>query len=131
MNQYKFNSGFNLKLFVVIASVVLLVTYGLFNARDMLIGPTLEIFSPDKNIETKSNMLSIKGRAENISFISLNDKPIHVDTEGFFEEKLLLDPGQNIIEIKARDRFRKEVAQTINVYYKQGATTSTSETTNM
>lgn len=130
MNQYKFERGFNIKLFVITASIILLVSYGLFNARNLIMGPTIEIFSPTTDLETEQNILVIKGRAKNISFLSLNEKPIFVDKEGLFEEKLLLSPGSNIIEIKAKDRFKKEVLETIKVYYKQSTTTPILEVEN-
>ncbi len=122
MNQYKFESGFNIRLFVVILSVLLLVSYGVFNARNLIIGPTIEIFAPTSE-ETEENVLIIKGRAKNISLLSLNEKPIFVDRQGLFEEKLLLSPGSNTIEIRARDRFKKEILKIIKIYYKQGTTT--------
>jgi len=123
MSQYKFESGFNVKRFVIILSVFLLVSYGLFNARNLIIGPTIEIFSPAKDMETEENVIIVNGRAKNITFISLNEKSISVDTQGLFEEKLLLSPGSNIIEIKARDRFKKEIKKVIKIYYKQSTTT--------
>lgn len=131
MNHYKFEnglsaqSGFNIRIFLIIISVFLLISYGIFNARNLIIGPTIEVFSPIKDIETTKNVIDIKGKAKNIAFISLNEKPIFVDKEGLFEEKLLLSPGSNIIEIKARDRFKKEILKTIKVYYKQSTTTPT------
>ena len=123
MNLYKLEKGFNIRLFVIMASVLLLISYGIFNALNLIIGPTIEIFSPAKDIETTENVIDIKGRAENVAFISLNEKPIFVDKEGLFDEKLLLSPGSNIIEIRARDRFKKEILKTINIYYKQSTTT--------
>jgi len=123
MNQYKFKSGFNIKRFVIILSVFLLVAYGVFNSRNLLIGPTIELFSPTKDTETDNNVLTIDGRAQNITYISLNEKPISVDKEGLFQEKLLLSPGSNIIEIKAEDQFKKETMKTIEVYYKQATST--------
>ncbi|MFA6269598.1 MAG: hypothetical protein WC657_00070 [Candidatus Paceibacterota bacterium] len=123
MNCYKFESGFNIKLFLIIASVLLLVTYGIFNARNLITGPTVEIFSPAENTETTENNIEIKGQAKNTAFLSLNEKPIFVDKEGVFSEKLLLSPGSNIIEIKAKDRFKKELTKTIKIYYKQSTTT--------
>jgi len=119
MNQYKFESGFNIKRFIIITSVLLLISYGIFNARNLIMGPTVEIFSPTKDTETVENVIDIKGKAQNVAFISLNEKPIFVDPEGKFSEKLLLSPGSNIIEIKARDRFKKEILKTIKIYYKQ------------
>jgi hypothetical protein len=128
MNQYKFESGFNMRMFVIVLSVVLLVSYGLFNARNLITGPVVEIFNPTGSVETGENVLTVKGKATNITSISLNEKPIFVDKEGLFEEKLLLSPGSNTIEIKAGDRFKKEIKKTITIYYKQGTTTPASET---
>jgi len=119
MNQYKFKSGFNIKLFVIIISILLLVSYGIFNARNLIMGPVVDIFSPAKDMETEDNVIDVRGQVKNVAFLSLNEKPIFVDKEGLFDEKLLLSPGSNIIEIKARDRFKKEVVKIINVYYKQ------------
>ncbi|PIR39989.1 MAG: hypothetical protein COV33_02315 [Candidatus Zambryskibacteria bacterium CG10_big_fil_rev_8_21_14_0_10_34_34] len=127
MNNYKFEKYFNIRHFIIIFSVIILLSYGVFNARNLIIGPIIEVYSPNQNTETKENLLIIKGRAKNISFLSLNSKPIFVDMEGLFEEKLLLSPGSNIIEIRAKDRFKKEILKTLKVYYKQTATTSTSE----
>lgn len=119
MNPYKFEKGFNIKLFVIIISAILLVCYGVFNARNLIIGPTIEIFTPLNNSETEENILTIKGKTKNAASISLNEKPIFVDKQGLFEEKLLLSPGFNTIEIKAKDRFKKEIVKTIKIYYKQ------------
>lgn len=124
MNQYKFERGFNIRLFVIITSVLLLISYGIFNARNLIMGPTIEIFSPAKDLETTENVITIKGRVENATFISLNQKPIFVDTEGLFEEKLLLSSGSNIIEIKAKDRFKNEVQKMVKIYYTQSTTTN-------
>ena len=123
MTNYKFERGFNIRRFVIILSVILLISYGIFNARNLIIGPIVEIYSPTQNMETRENLLIIKGRAKNITFLSLNSKPIFVDMEGLFEEKLLLSPGSNIIEIRAKDRFKKETLKTLKVYYKQSTTT--------
>ena len=129
MNTHRFErglsaqSGFNIRLFVVIVSVLLLVSYGIFNARNLIIGPTIEIFSPERDMETEENILTIKGVVKNVAFISIGGKPIFIDKEGSFEEKLLLSLGSNIIEIRARDRFKKEILKTIKIYYKQSTTT--------
>lgn len=123
MNRPDLESGFNIRLFLVISAIVLLISYGLFNARDLLLGPSIEITQPTSQTETTENIFTIKGRAKNTAYISINQRPIFVDKEGFFEEKLILSPGFNIIEIKARDRFKKETQKTVSVYYKQDSTT--------
>ena len=117
MNCYKFERGFNIKFFAIALSVLLLVSYGIFNARNLIMGPVIEIFNPIKDTETSEEVFVIKGKIKNASFISFNEKPIFVDKEGIFEEKLLLSPGSNIIEIRAKDRFKKEVLKIIKIYY--------------
>jgi hypothetical protein len=119
MNRYKFERGFNVRRFVIILSALLIVSYGIFNARNLLMGPTLDIFTPSGNIETEKDVLIIKGKATNAAFISLNENPISTDTDGQFEERVLLSPGTNIVEIKAQDRFKKEIVKTMTIYYKQ------------
>ncbi len=115
-SQFGYQS-FNVKRLFTIFIVLSLVSYGLFNARNIIIGPKIEIFTPSNLSETKSNTIEIKGVAKNATYISLNERPISVDTSGLFDEKLLLSPGSNLIEIKARDRFKKETSQTIQIYY--------------
>jgi len=68
MTNYKFERGFNIRRFVIILSVILLISYGIFNARNLIIGPIVEIYSPTQNMETRENLLIIKGRAKNITF---------------------------------------------------------------
>lgn len=126
MEKYNFEKGFNVKRLIVFLGVLVILGYGLFNARSLIMGPTLEIFSPTKDLETSENPINIKGQVKNATFVSLNEKPISVDTEGFFEEKLLLSAGFNTIQLKAKDRFKNEVVKNIKVYYIQS--TSTKET---
>lgn len=124
MGQYKFQEGFNIKKFLLIVAVLLLIVYGFFNARNMLTGPTLDILNPTNLVETEQNILTVKGIVKNATFISLNEKPIFINQDGIFEEKLLLSPGSNIIQIKARDRFKKEIVKKMTIYYKESTTTN-------
>ena len=98
----------------------MLFSYGLWNARNLLLGPSIEIYNPSQSeIETTKNTITVKGQVKNMTFLSLNGRSIFASADGLFEEKLLLYPGSNIIEIKAKDRFKKEVQKILKVYYKQ------------
>ncbi len=120
MHPYKCeNSGFNIKKIVIIVGFALLIGYGLFNARNLLIGPEISIFSPSAGKEVSENFILVQGRAKNVVFLSLNDRPIFIDTEGNFKEKLLLNPGSNIIRLYGRDRFKQDTVEEIKVYFKQ------------
>lgn len=121
----KIRHEFSVKRLVVAVSVVLIVGYAIFNAKHIILGPSIEVMFPTTTeTETTENMLAIKGRAKNTAFLSLNERQISADTEGFFEERLLLSEGFNIISIRAIDRFKKETQETLKVYYKK-ATSST------
>ena len=123
MNQLKIQNceeGFNIKRFIIVVSAILLLCYGIFNARKIIIGPSIEIIFPlSENTETSTSTLKIKGLVQNSTFISINERPIHIDKEGIFEEKLLLMEGSNIIIIRAKDRFGGEKEKKLNIYYKQ------------
>ena len=67
-NKYCDQSGFNIKKTIIIFSVVLLVLYGFFNARNLIAGPSFEILSPTTEIETKEKIIEVKGRVKNTSF---------------------------------------------------------------
>jgi len=77
-----FESGFNLKRFLVWLALVFIIAYGLFSARSIIFGPSIEIIDPPfSEFETKENTITIKGKVENVSHLSLNEKQITVDTE--------------------------------------------------
>lgn len=123
MNKYKLKSGFNIKYLIIVCSMVLLVCYGFFNARNLIMGPSIQIFTPSEESETDQNLVSIKGKVKNMTYLSLNERPVYADKNGYFEEKVLLSPGFNILEFKIRDRFKEEVKKTIKVYYKESSST--------
>jgi hypothetical protein len=131
MEKYNLEKSFNIKRFIVILLALVILGYGFFNARNIIMGPTLEIFSPAKDLETNHNPIEIIGQVKNATFVSLNEKPISIDTEGFFEEKLLLSSGFNTIQLRAKDRFKNEIVKSIKVYYIQSTSTNEIDKINM
>jgi hypothetical protein len=125
MNKYKFERGFDIRRFVIILSVILIICYGVFNARNLLLGPSIDIWTPTAEAKTNEAMIVIKGQAKNIASISLNERPISVDPDGIFQERLLLSPGFNTIEVKAMDRFKQETLESIRVYCNAESPTTT------
>lgn len=125
MNKYKFERGFNVRRFVIILSVLFIICYGIFNARNLILGPSIEIWTPTAEAKTEEAVIVVKGQAKNIAAISLNERPISVDPDGIFQEKLFLSPGFNTIEVKATDRFKKERVESIRVYCDTESSTTT------
>ncbi|MSR73199.1 hypothetical protein EXS61_01155 [Candidatus Parcubacteria bacterium] len=104
---------------IKIVSLVLVVLfiggYSLFEARNIISGPKIEISQPINGTTTENPLIDIKGITQNASSISLNDRPITVDKEGAFNEKLLLSPGYNIIKLAVSDRFGRQKVEMLKL----------------
>ncbi len=110
--------------FVVGLAIFLLAAFGIggyayLQSREFLRGPQITITSPQDGRAFEYPAITVEGVARNVAYISLNDAPIFVDSEGNFKEKLLLEPGYNILTVKAEDRFGKKVQKTLELVYKE------------
>ena len=101
-----------------IATIIFLfiAIYAVWNGRNWVLGPQIKVTSPTQGENVKQNPLWVEGVAKNVSFISLNGRQIFVDKDGKFKEKVLLSPGENSLEIFAKDRFNKEKIDRIYLY---------------
>ncbi len=97
-----------IKTVSLIAIIFFIGGYSLFEARNIIRGPIIEVFEPLDGSTIENPLIEIRGAAQNISSISLNDRKITVDTEGVFSEKLLLSPGYNIIKLSVSDKFGRQ-----------------------
>ena len=117
MDQYKSPKELNPLKIVWVISIIIFVLYGVFNARSFILGPRIEIIEPTADLITETPLLYIRGIAKNTSFLDLNNRSIYTNKEGYFEDKLLLSKGYNIIQIKGRDRFKNETTKEFRIYY--------------
>ena len=92
--------------------------YGFYKAKGFLAGPGIAIEYPKNGQLVPQSHNTIKGRAVNISNLRVNGRQIFTDEGGNFEVGLLLAKGYNIIEVKANDKFNREVKKIIEVVYK-------------
>jgi hypothetical protein len=114
MNKYKTT----IKTLAYLSIISLIIFYGYYQTRDIVAGPVLNIDQPLSGEISRSGLVSVSGHAERISKISLNGNQIYTDREGKFEEVLLLGVGYNIIEVKAEDRFDRQVAERLELVYR-------------
>jgi hypothetical protein len=105
---------------IVILTFLVIGAYSLFNFKSFLEGPQIEIASPATGSTLDERFIEIKGTAEHVSFISLNNRPININEENKFQEKLLLQDGYNIITLYAKDRFGREIKKHIQLVVKEG-----------
>jgi Glucodextranase, domain B len=108
-----------LKTLLIAFFVLIIVGYGLFQSQKIIKGPTITLSSPHSGDVVHQSDIDIKGVATNISSISLNDRPIFIDEQGAFMEKLMLYPGYNIIKLRAEDKFGSSVEKDLEIVYQQ------------
>lgn len=99
--------------------VVVIGGYSLFQAQKLIRGPIIEISTPENGATYSQTLIQIDGRARNISYLNLNDRPIFTDKNGYFSEKLLLSPGYNIIKLDARDKFKNYTEKRLEIILKE------------
>jgi len=94
---------------------LLFITYILFQARYLLLGPLVTIETPNNHAELSGALVTIKGTTFNTSKLLLNDRQIFVDQTGHFQEELLLPMGYTVMNLTALDRFGREREQQLGL----------------
>jgi len=113
------NALSKLKIFLYVLFGLIIASYSLFQAWKLISGPIIEIYSPQNGATYTQTLIEISGRARNISYLNLNDRPIYTDKDGYFKEKLLLLPGYNIIKLDARDKFKTYTEKKLELILKE------------
>lgn len=108
-------SRLSLTTLLVLAVVILIGSYGLFEARRIIEGPEIVITSPADGSATSSMGVVISGIAQNISFLTINDKPSYTDKAGNFTETLSIPPGFTVLTVRAVDRFGRRTAKQVAI----------------
>lgn len=96
---------------------LLLGGYILFEARFIIVGPHISVQEPLDGTRVSAAVVLLKGKADNITHISVDDRPIFIDEHGNFEEKVIVSPGLDTITIWARDRFGRETDKSLRIVY--------------
>ena len=86
---------------------LVIIVYSGFQAQKLITGPVIDIYTPENGATYNQTLIEIYGKARNVAYLNLNDRPIFTDKDGYFREKLLLSPGYNIIKLDAMDKFKK------------------------
>ncbi len=108
-----------LRISLIVALVLVIVGYSGFQASKIISGPVIEVYSPMNGSTYNQTLIEVEGKARNIAYLNLNDRPIFTDKEGYFKEKILLSQGYNVIKLDARDKFKKYTEKRIEVILKE------------
>ncbi|HVZ75672.1 MAG TPA: hypothetical protein VG934_00110 [Candidatus Paceibacterota bacterium] len=104
-----------MRRFLLIVAAVLILSYGLFEARRLIGGPEITIDSPLDGTATSTQLIAISGIAQNISFLTVNDAPAFTDEKGRFMVELSSPPGYAIFTVAATDRFGRRASAQVHI----------------
>ena len=101
---------------VTFSIITLLVAYVTYQARFIIAGPTLEIYTTD-TVSTERTV-TLEGQAHNIVNIELNGRAIYTNERGYFKETLVLENGYTIATVRAKDRYGRTTTAERSFVYK-------------
>ena len=104
-----------MKRLVLLAALLIVVGYGVFEARRLLEGPVVSIASPKNGTATSSTLIAISGVAENIAYLTVDGKPAYTDLSGRFSVTLSPPSGYTIITVAALDRFGRHAQKQVEI----------------
>jgi hypothetical protein len=92
--------------------LAVLVSYSMYQGRDVLFGSPLSVAVIDTN--SKSDVLNLTGSAPHSKSVLINGRPTSLARDGSFAEPVALLQGFNVITVSSIDTFGK--AQTKIMY---------------
>lgn len=124
MPRTTITAGVILRWFLISVVVAMFVLYVLWQSRIFITGPVITITTPPP-ATTSAAYVEVAGRAENIVWITVNDRPIVTTPAGEFNERIILESGYTIVQLEAADRFGRTTTHLFPVVPMDQATTST------
>lgn len=118
--------GSALKWTTIALAAGTLTWYAAFQARFFIAGPSITL-AGDTATRRDSRSVTVMGTAENITAITLNDRPIFTDDAGNFREQLVLENGYTILTLRARDRYGRKTVLAQPFVYTPAYASSTRE----
>jgi hypothetical protein len=104
------------RVLIISLSLLCVLLFIIFQARYLIVGPRIvldEVITGPQN----ERQIFLTGTAFNISRLWLNDRQIYTDTEGHFNEALILENGYTIATLKAEDRYGRMTTVTSPLVY--------------
>lgn len=105
---------------MIVVSVIALLAFSsfvylYFQVNNFVSAPRLVIIKPSDGLVIDGSVAHVIGVAEKDALVAINDQPVLVNEKGEFSEDVGLKEGLNVIGVKARNKFNKEVTQSVSV----------------
>jgi len=79
----------------------------MFQARFLITGPQITL-TDEPDTRQNERVVTLTGKALNITHLWLNGRQIYTDVNGYFEEALVLENSYTITTLQAKDRYGRE-----------------------
>lgn len=101
---------------LIIILLCLLAGYGIFEARPLIIGPTISLASPADDAVATSGVVTVSGTALRAATLTLDGATLLHEENGDFSSMLALPHGTSLLTLAATDRFGRRVTATRTVF---------------
>lgn len=98
---------------------LLLGGYVYGQARAIRKAPPLEIFSPAEGLTVTEPEVVISGKTIPEATVTVNGRPVVVNPDGVFEERLYVSRGMTELSVSARKRHGDEVTAVRHIFYER------------
>lgn len=102
-----------IRRWALIAVVLLLASYALFEARRYIQGPVIHIDEPLSGGSVEGPAVHVKGYGQNLSYLYINGTQAYLNEEGKLDFTYTPPKGFSILTAEGKDRFGR--ATTIHI----------------
>jgi hypothetical protein len=104
-----------LETYLISFLICIAVLYGIYRAYPLLTGPSIVVTSPYDGEIVGSSTFEVTGTVKRATVITVQGRPITIDTKGAFTETLVASLPYTILVLTATDSYGKTVTKTIRV----------------
>lgn len=104
----------------IVVGCIFLLVFGAFfylfqEFKTFAAEPQLSVFEPSNGAVVETQEITVRGKTDKGSQVTLNGQGIFVDSEGMFSDTIGVRSGMNTILIRTVNRFDKEKVVTLSV----------------
>lgn len=99
--------------------ILVIVVYAYFKTKDLIYGTGIQINGIENGSVFDKPFVDFKGQMKNAVLLTINDFPVFINQEGMFDEPIILHAGYNLVTVKSKDKFGKEMEKKYELVYNQ------------
>ena len=101
---------------LVLIPIALLLLYVIFQFRYLVLPPPLDVITPGEGERFSSKTITVSGKTDPNGAFTLNNEPVPLDSNGNFEKKITVFPGDVVLQFSIQNRFGKKTIIERHIY---------------